>query len=297
MLMSDEQTNLPWFRMYAEFANDPVVQMLAFEDQRHFVMLLCYKCSGLLDREFSSPEKRVEVIRRGLGLSGTAWDEMQARLTALDLIDDELQPLNWDKRQFRSDSSKERVRAHRQRKKQQEEEGKRLCNVTVTPQESESESDKEQTDRQSGSPPPVVDNSQKMEFLQISEMMIAAGTPGAWLANAKDKDCLNEWIALGVTPADMQDAIKRAKAAKKGESFGALYLHRIVTQVINARLNPGSKKPGKPRTSSSNSIRFMGDDELIKFGRKLGVVAEHGELMPDFRKRIYAANEKQKAEA
>ena len=58
----------PWFRMYHEFAGDPVIQALAFEDQRHFVMLLCLKCSGLLDRDFPSPDFRSRMIVRGLGL-------------------------------------------------------------------------------------------------------------------------------------------------------------------------------------------------------------------------------------
>lgn len=36
----------PWFRMYAEFATDPKVQMMSEADQRRFVMLLCLRCSN-----------------------------------------------------------------------------------------------------------------------------------------------------------------------------------------------------------------------------------------------------------
>lgn len=93
----------PWFRLYAEFATDPVVQHLSFDDQRHFIVLLCFKCSGLLDREFSSPQQRMDVIRKALGLDGKAWEEMRARLSAVGLIDDDLQPLNWSKRQYEQD--------------------------------------------------------------------------------------------------------------------------------------------------------------------------------------------------
>ncbi len=101
--------------MYAEFATDPVVQCLAFDDQRHFLMLLCFKCSGLLDREFATRQQRFDVIRKSLGLDGKAWDEMRTRLVAVKLIDDELQPVNWNKRQFISDNDP--TAAERQRRR------------------------------------------------------------------------------------------------------------------------------------------------------------------------------------
>lgn len=110
--------SLPWFRLYAEFATDPVVQSLAFDDQRHFVMLLCFKCAGLLDRQFPSRQKRTDVIRKSLGLDGKAWDEMRDRLISVGLIDDELQPRNWNKRQFISDTdptANERQKRRRER--------------------------------------------------------------------------------------------------------------------------------------------------------------------------------------
>ena len=33
-------TRMPWFRMYADFLNDPKLVALAFEDQRHFIGLI-----------------------------------------------------------------------------------------------------------------------------------------------------------------------------------------------------------------------------------------------------------------
>ena len=35
-----------WFRMYAEFATDPKVQMMSEANQRRFVMVLCLRCSN-----------------------------------------------------------------------------------------------------------------------------------------------------------------------------------------------------------------------------------------------------------
>jgi len=107
-----------WFRMYAEFATDPVVQSLAFDDQRHFVMVLCLKCSGLLDREYGDPQQRVAMLRRALGLEAMAFDEAKTRLCSARLIDGDWQPVNWAKRQFVSDrdpTAADRKRRQRER--------------------------------------------------------------------------------------------------------------------------------------------------------------------------------------
>jgi len=36
----------PWFRMYAEFAHDPKVQMLSESMQRRYIMIMCMRCSN-----------------------------------------------------------------------------------------------------------------------------------------------------------------------------------------------------------------------------------------------------------
>jgi hypothetical protein len=121
-----------WFRMYSEFATDPVVQSLAFEDQRHYVMILCFKCSGVLDRNIS-PKERNRIILRGLGLDSVAGDEAKRRLMDIGVIDKNWQPKNWDKRQFISDDSTARVHKHRKNKES--------CNVSVTPPDTDTDTD------------------------------------------------------------------------------------------------------------------------------------------------------------
>jgi hypothetical protein len=101
--------------MYAEFAGDPIVQSLAFEDQRHFVVLLCLKCNGTLDRDIARPT-RDRIICRGLGLDPVSAAEAQRRLVEVGLIDKNWQPLGWNERQFVSDVSTKRVRKHRKNK-------------------------------------------------------------------------------------------------------------------------------------------------------------------------------------
>lgn len=107
--------NLPWFRMYESFAADPVIQSLAFEDQRHYVVILCLKCQGVLDRPITGTN-RERVICRGLGLDPTTANEAKRRLMEVMLIDENWQPLGWSKRQFKSDDSTQRVRKYRKNK-------------------------------------------------------------------------------------------------------------------------------------------------------------------------------------
>lgn len=105
----------PWFRMYSEFANDPIVQSLAFDDQRHYVMILCMKCQGVLDRKLP-PLNRERIILRGIGLDEVTANEVKRRLMDVGFIYNNWQPVSWDKRQFKSDSSTERSRKLRKNK-------------------------------------------------------------------------------------------------------------------------------------------------------------------------------------
>lgn len=119
-----------WFRMYSEFATDPKVQMLSESDQRRYIMLLCLRCSNgdvtLHDNE----------VAFQLRVTDESWAETKRTLIGKKLIDENNNPTAWDKRQFISDSSAERVSRHREKKK-------RACNVTVTPPDTDTDTDTE----------------------------------------------------------------------------------------------------------------------------------------------------------
>lgn len=122
--------------MYANFMGDPVVQSLAFEDQRHYVVVLCMKCDGLLDRKVASGV-RDRLIARALGLDINASEEAKRRLMEVNLVTEKWQPKGWEKRQFKSDGSTERTRKYRKRKETEnvpETPEERSRNVTVTDQ-------------------------------------------------------------------------------------------------------------------------------------------------------------------
>ena len=131
----------PWFRLYSEFADDPKVQMMSEAMQRRLVMLMWSRCKG----ETLHETQMVFHWR----ISDADLADTKRVFLQNGFIDEDWELLNWDRRQFVSDSSTERVRRSRQRKKQDEtlhrpekaldipgdetDETKR--NVTVTPPE------------------------------------------------------------------------------------------------------------------------------------------------------------------
>lgn len=100
----------PWLRLYSEFADDPKVQMMSEAMQRRLIMLFCSKCKGetLHETELAFHWR----------ISETELAETKSIFLKKGFIDEAWNLMNWDKRQFISDSSTERVRKHRQAKKQ-----------------------------------------------------------------------------------------------------------------------------------------------------------------------------------
>jgi hypothetical protein len=102
----------PWFRLYSEFAHDPKIQMLSEAMQRRYVMLMCLRCSEVLETLHETE------IAFQLRLSTGELDETKQLFISKNFIDEQWNLINWDKRQFVSDSSTMRVAKHREKKKQ-----------------------------------------------------------------------------------------------------------------------------------------------------------------------------------
>jgi hypothetical protein len=125
----------PWFRLYSEFADDPKVQMMSEAMQRRLTMLMCSRCKGetLHETEMAFHWR----------ISPAELAETKAVFLEKGFIDEKWSLLNWNRRQFISDSSTERVRRSRQKKKQDE--TLQTQNVT-TPEQNRTEA--EQTQKQ-----------------------------------------------------------------------------------------------------------------------------------------------------
>lgn len=126
-----------WFRFYGEALNDHKVQSLSPDLFKTWVNLLC--AASLNEGVLPSAERLSFELR-------VSAHEMHSRLDELVLLglldiraDKRLEPHNWEKRQWKSDDSKERVRKHRNAKRH----GNDDVTVTVTPPESDTDTDTE----------------------------------------------------------------------------------------------------------------------------------------------------------
>ncbi len=115
----------PWFRFYAEFLHDPKVRVMSEIDQLRLVLLFCLRCNGSVTLQ----DKHVTFSLR---ISDQEWQQTKAVFIESGFIDSANNVLNWDKRQYASDSSVDRVRKHRALHKPVT---VTPCNVTVTPPE------------------------------------------------------------------------------------------------------------------------------------------------------------------
>lgn len=104
-----------WFRMYSEFATDAKVQMMSEVMQRRYLMLMCLRCSNSLVTLHD------EEIAFQLRIGNEELAETKALFIKKGFIDSAWNLLNWEKRQFTSDSSKGRVAKHRALQKEKQE--------------------------------------------------------------------------------------------------------------------------------------------------------------------------------
>ncbi len=132
---------LPWFRMYADFLNDPKLISLAFEDQRHFIGVLALKCDGAID-DVADGDLLDRIVAQRLWIDHAVIRDVKRRLIAAGLIDARWQPPAWDKRQMRSDV--DATGAERQRRYRDAQKHNALRDAAVTRLEEELDTDKEE---------------------------------------------------------------------------------------------------------------------------------------------------------
>lgn len=183
-----------WFRMYDELVDDPKVQTLPAEDFRAWVNLLALasKNGGTLP----SFEDIAFRLRRSLNDVETLIE----RLLNATLIDRRnggangvhYAPHGWDKRQYKSDTSTERVKRFRNAKR----------DVSETPSEPETESDTEQT------PLPPADgglgSGQKIPRLASALCRIAGIDKCGQAATAH----VRRWVEDGIAEATMVETAR-----------------------------------------------------------------------------------------
>jgi hypothetical protein len=125
----------PWFRLYSEFASDPKIQSMAEVLQRRLIILFCLRCGNVLET------LQENEIAYALGITEEEWQETKQIFVSkcfIRFIKGKCNITNWNKRQFISDSSTDRVRKYRAKNATLP---KRSESVTVTAPDTDSDSD------------------------------------------------------------------------------------------------------------------------------------------------------------
>lgn len=113
-----------WFRLYAEFATDPKIQVMSETMQRRYVMALCLRCTGSNGSNGNSNGSNGNSPLRVTDSNGIAcymrvtveeWEATKKEFIERGLFDENGDIKNWDKRQYISDL-KDRTAAERQRR-------------------------------------------------------------------------------------------------------------------------------------------------------------------------------------
>lgn len=200
-------------------------------------MLLCMRCNG----DVTLHETHIAFHLR---ITIEEWRKTKEVFIANKFIDSDNKLLNWDKRQYRSDSSLERVRKHRSSKRNGD---VTKCNVTVTAQ---NRTDTEQNTTLSRS-----------DFQKVYEAAIDLFPD----LIAKNTAIIHQWLNGGCKPSLIieQMTLHKGKKIKSFEYFKDI--------IPNAKATAEAKMPAGAVTSYRNSEAPKAN--VIKLGGKNATIS------------------------
>jgi DNA-binding MarR family transcriptional regulator len=252
---------MKWFRFYQEVLNDPKVQSLDCELFKFWVNILCVTshCDGMLPSH--------DEIAFYLRVTRDYVDRHMKQLKDRGLIDTgkETKPHNWDKRQYKSDTSAERTKKYRERKKQQCDVTQNVTNkVTVTPPESDTDTD---TDIKDDDDRACVDNYRKL--------LADRGFYLNHLTNGKTLEMFQAWIKDGVTTEEAQQAMDRADAQLGARPNAPSYYRNIPYQIRD------EFKQAQNKAEVTKNDNFTGKRTFTKHKSKTEIFYDN--VLPGFR--------------
>jgi hypothetical protein len=246
-------TSMPWFRYYSETLRDEKIEDISEEIEQPLVVVLG-AWTAILCIANNSPkrgalyvtlQKRYDETRlaKRLGISDVACNKLLKAFTEydmLDIVDGAYVVKNWDKRQYSSDNSTERVRKYREKHAKTKDETlpKRFSNAPDTDTEEDTEAEGEPT-----APPDPFDQVQ-------SWMEQVTGRQPAGDAGVK---AIKDIISMGATLPDIQAAYDWHKANKGVVEYYSSMIGPVRT-AVNIRLKGANGKQQQSTTVYTNPI-------------------------------------------
>jgi hypothetical protein len=191
--------------------------MLSEAMQRRYVMLMCLRCSEVLETLHETE------IAFQLRLSTDELDETKELFISKNFIDKHWNLLNWDKRQFVSDSSTMRVAKHRNKKKQVSNADETLQKRPSNAIDTDTDTEQIQKRTTSVAPPIGVSDSVWQEFKTLRkakkapitqraiDAITSEATKASWTLEKALEECVvrgwqafkADWVATKANPADI----------------------------------------------------------------------------------------------
>ena len=178
--------NNPWFRMYAGVINDPKVMRLPEATRWHWVACLCVASDNggrlppAADLAFAlrMTEQRAAVLVTELHRAGL-----------LDKVDSGFAPHNWEGRQYKSDSSTERVKRFRERKS--------AASPAVTetpPEQSRTETEQNRADAPRAVQVDLVEEALRADLREVLGSHVDLSRVADWLGKGYDPGMVREVV-------------------------------------------------------------------------------------------------------
>lgn len=259
-----------WFRMYDEILDDPKVQKLDADDFRAWVNLLCIasKNGGVLP----SVDDIAFALRRSLDdaltllgrlLSATLIDKRSGGADGFHYV-----PHGWDKRQYKSDASTERVKRFRERSK----------TVSETGPEPDTESDTEQSPP---NPPQTGGSAGPVDPLALaSDLCRVAGIGKAGTAAVGH---VKRWLGSGISEATIRATVAAMTRNAGGRTLSLKRFDQPVRRAHAERRVNGTPKPPETIEELERAAEFrdsIGEHEAAEGYRRRAASMRNGEAIP-----------------
>lgn len=227
--------------MYSEFASDPKVQSMPEAMQRRLMMLLCLRCSNTL------VTLQDDEIAFALRISDEDLAATKVLFLRKGFIDQAWEILNWDKRQFVSDSSAARVAKHRNAKKTANAVSGNSavtdCNVTVTPQ-NRTDTEQNRAETEQNQVKPLVEQTQLDQVAKI----------------------FSYWQKTMDSPKSVMDGTRRTLIAKALKAYDPADICKAIRGCSKTPHNMGKNDRG---TKFNGLNLILRDAEHIDYFRNL----------------------------
>jgi DnaD/phage-associated family protein len=247
-------TPMPWFRVYSEILDDRKIKRIC-KKTGHSKALVIGVWIGLLALANDSPDRGTlsisedmpvtqEDLEDELGLPGEIINQLMDEFVSMGMVNGKatLKIANWERRQFKSDNSTERVREYRE-KRSTPEDMKRFRNVIDTEQ-IQNRTDTENREEPEPEPEPTTTTVIEEEFPNvvnsyqenigvishtIADLLKSATEhyPPGWIPDAIDeavKNNVRKWSYIDAILKNWETNGRNGKGRKKKQEKDKDYL-------------------------------------------------------------------------